>query len=191
MFLGNGEFYFISPYETRATFFSTRTLYDNSFITHHPSLEEKFLRRLFTGIEYLVFKIYHLVVKELDFRYTFEQGRTKARLNAIRDLIGFDSNYIRTFDAIFRARDAFAHSFIDVNEIKYHGIELNICFGHTHSGRMNEQELPNGSPIFMDDVIEIVMPLDKYFKTIQFEQIEKNKFLSIIQKQMTGHTLEP
>src|ERR1700736_4306666 len=68
-----GKFYEISPFGTKISHFVGHTeKHLVNVILAYPNLDEKYLRRLFTGIELLVFKVCHLQLESQRRDYHFE-----------------------------------------------------------------------------------------------------------------------
>jgi hypothetical protein len=103
---------------------------DASYLIAFPDLDEKFLRQAFTGFELVLYKICHIVLEDQRTDYHWETQKTRQRFRRIRTLLSMEdwTSFERLFDNVFFLRDAFAHSFIQLDEIKYDGVPLSDCF---------------------------------------------------------------
>lgn len=182
IFFFPGMFAEISMFGSSIHVFGLRNKNDIlNYITYAPQLDEKFLRRAFTGIEYLLYKLCHIILEYHKTDYHFETQKASARLNRLKEKLPI-SNWIRfrnIFDEIFSARNAFAHSFIDIEDIYFRGEKLEDCFGITHTGGVYIDHDSEGIKIFTDELNELTTPLVNLFVENQFSQIDKQKFFRL------------
>lgn len=173
-----GKFYEVSPFGYSSRHFKYSEHFSQNYILFDHDLNEKFLRKIFTGIELLLFKSIHIILHEQSADYTFEREKTYARLNALRDKLQIDDfcKYKSVFDDVFFVRDAFAHSFIKICDIKYNGVPLDECFGGSHLGKTLWRAIDDdGARCFIDDVKYIFAPLHSLFASVQLQQFDANK----------------
>jgi hypothetical protein len=150
-----------------------------NYILFGPELSEKYLRKLFTGLELVLFKLYHVACKNSEPSVHFEQLKTKQTLNKLRKTLGMPDwdQYTTLFDELFFVRNAFAHSFVELEDIKYFGFPLRECFGDSYLGRSYRGN--EAARIFMDDARAFVQPLITTFSRFQMEQIDKDKLFRL------------
>ncbi len=152
-----------------------------NYITFSPNLTEKFLRNVFTGIEYILYKLCHIILENHRTDYHFETQKTAARVNRLRLHLNVpDWNRFRSiFDELIHVRNAFAHSFLDIEEIKFRGERLDECFGATHLGRSYINHDIDDLRLFLDDLDEFFDPVLNLFVEHQLSQIDKDKFFRL------------
>jgi hypothetical protein len=97
--------------------------------------------------------------------------------------------YMERFDEIQFTRDAFAHSFIDLEEIPYRGVPLSRCFGYTKVGRPGTHDTSFDGKYFIDDVELFFGPIAKAFIARQLEQIDRNKFFRLCDQVLKKRSL--
>jgi hypothetical protein len=185
LFFFPGEFYEISPFGTRITSFISRDVaYLSSYIISYPTLDEKFLRRLFTGIELLAFKICHLLLEGQKRGYHFESESLRKRVHRMKNILEVPDweRYLGIFDEILFTRDAFAHSFMDIFDITYKGIPLKACFDRISNAAM-------GGTIFMNDVRFFFDPIYRVFSQHQLDQVDKEKLFRSCDQLIKRRTL--
>ena len=161
---------------------------NDNHIIFGPNLDEKYLRRLFTGIELVIFKLYHIACTDSDPDVHFEQLKTKQMLNKLRKIIGRDdwTNYVSLFDELFFVRNAFAHSFIELEDIRYKGVKLRDCFGDSSLGRSYDAGLGHK---FTDDARAFVKPLIEVFGRFQLQQVDKRKLFRLCNSVLKNRSL--
>lgn len=184
----------VSPFGSIHRYFwaAADPLNDNHII-FAPALDEKYLRRLFTGIELVIFKLYHIACTDNDPDVHFEQQKTKQMLNKLRKTFGgIDwSEYLDLFDELFFVRNAFAHSFVELEDIRYRGVPLRLCFGQSYLGRTYEAANEEGSRKFADDARVFVRPLIETFSRFQLRQIDEKKLFRICNSVLKERSLTP
>lgn len=189
-----GAMFEVSPFGSVHHFFgiSSREKAPN-YLLFGPELNEKYLRHLFTGIELIIFKLYHIACKNNDPDIHFEQQKTKQTLNRLREIIDQSDweNYVNLFDELFFVRNAFAHSFIDLEKIRYRGVALKRCFGETYLGRYYGPEIGGSCPIFFEDVCSFVNPLIDAFRRFQLKQIDDRKLFRLCNNELKTRNLAP
>jgi hypothetical protein len=176
----------ITPYGTNyAISYSQKQA--RHYLTMHPKLDEKYFREIFTSFEMIIFKICHIFYEDMRHDYTFESQKTSQRLKRLKGLAGFEDwdAYQKLFDEIWYVRDAFAHTFIELNEVCYRQVPLNACFGTTYTGAVyDEVEFR-----FSEDVEKMFDPLLALFMTRQVEQIDSKKFTALCDAALRPRTL--
>ncbi|MEA2895454.1 MAG: hypothetical protein QOJ84_1069 [Bradyrhizobium sp.] len=151
---------------------------DASYLIAFPELDEKFLRQAFTGLELVLYKICHIVLEDQKTDYHWETQKTRQRFRRIRTLLSVEDwkSFERLFDNVFFVRDAFAHSFIQLDEIKYDGVPLSDCFGDSYLGHTRRDGEIHGARIFTDDLTKLFEPIMRLFCEHQLKQIDAKKF---------------
>jgi hypothetical protein len=185
LFFFPGKFYEISPFGTKLTSFAAKdTAYLSNFILSWPALDERFLRRLFTGVELLVFKICHFLLENQSRSYHFESERLRKRVRRIESLLEVADwrSYLEILDEILFTRDAFAHSFLDIFDITYKGKPLRICFEDRTSAA-------TGDVTFMDDIRFFFDPIFRVFLQHQLSQVDKEKLFRACDQLIKRRTL--
>jgi hypothetical protein len=85
LFFFRGQFYEISTFGANIHYFSCRGRNDtDNYILAFADLDEKYLRRLFTGIELVAFKLCHLAVEGQRRDYHFETERLRQRVKKLK-----------------------------------------------------------------------------------------------------------
>jgi hypothetical protein len=178
----------ISPYGTRLAMCMPVRAADH-YLTMHPKLNEKFLRTVFTGFEFILYKLCHICFENHRHDYEWESEKTRARFKRVCDLLTVvdKAKYKTLFDEIFFVRDAFAHSFIELVEIKYRGKPLSDSFGNTFIGGSHR----NAEHIFVDDLNELFTPVMELFMQHQMKQIDANKFAKLCNRLVNKRSLAP
>ena len=105
--------------------------------------------------------------------------------------VGNWREYVELFDEIFYVRDAFAHSFIDIENVKYRHVRLVDCFGNLYLGVSMRDAENHGARIFMEDVAALFAPIIRVFETIQLKQIDEKKFAKLCDRLMMSRSLAP
>jgi hypothetical protein len=183
----------ITPYGTRLSIVYSHGKKVDNYLLAHPDLTDKFLRQIFTGFELVLYKVCHIHIYEQSREYHWETEKTRQRIRKVKKLVAIDNwqEYLELFDEIFFVRDAFAHSFIDIDDIKYRHVRLADCFGDSYLGRSMRSAAEYGGRIFMDDVAALFAPIMSVFETIQLKQIDERKFAKLCDRLMTSRSLEP
>jgi hypothetical protein len=161
----------------------------SNFLTMHPELTEKFLRTIFTGFELILYKVCHIVIEQQRADYEWESEKSRTRFRKVIGLLKLDNEdrYKKLFDELFFVRDAFAHSFVEIDKIKYKYVPLSECFGHSFIGYSR----CNADDIFVDDMNELFEPLMELFKRYQLAQIDASKFAKICNGLVNQRSLAP
>lgn len=178
----------LSLYGHKISFSSPSPNTDNHLIKH-PDLGEKYLRRVFTGFELLLYKLCHLLFEQGRFDYKWETEKSRSRF---RKILGqFDTNdraaLADMFEEIFYVRDAFAHSFVDLADIIYRDIPLKHCFGETYLGG----DYDHAPFRFIDDLNFLYSPFVAKFREMQWHQFDKNKFGAVCSAHIAKRSLGP
>jgi len=186
-----GAMFEVGPFGSVHHYFLLKTDAENdNYLLFGPNLDEKYLRRLFTGIELIVFKLYHIACTRSDPNVHFEQFKTKQLLNKLRDIFNLQNwtEYTELFDELFFVRNAFAHSFVDLEDITYRGVPLRDCFGDSYLG--HSYDLYSDSiRKFTDDVRAFVRPLTESFCRFQLEQIDTEKLFRLCNSILKARSL--
>jgi hypothetical protein len=187
-----GEFYEIGPFGAKAHYFRSRGVAaTNSYILHLPDLNEKFLRRLFTGIELVAFKLCHLAIENQRRDYHFESEHLRQRIRKLKRILTVEdwNQYVSTFDEIQFTRDAFVHSFIELEEIPYKRVPLAHCFGYTSVGQRGTHDVSFEGKYFVDDVRYFFEPISQAFIERQLGQIDEHKFFRLCDQALKKRSL--
>jgi len=167
----------------------------SGFLTHDQDIDDKYFRKLFTGIEFIAYKLCHIIEYNFNYEYNFETEKAIARIKKLSKRFcelkcGLDEQlYISNLNEVWFVRNSFAHSFVDLEIIKYRGVELRRCFGKSCKGRgdiFNEGFCGN---IFMNDVHSLLEPLVSLFVYYQLEQIDSNKFFRLCDHRLKEKSL--
>ena len=183
LFFFPGKFYEISPFGTKLTqFIAKDPAYLSNYIIAYPALDEKFLRRLFTGMELLAFKLCHLLLKNQKRGYHFETEKFRVRLRHMRNFLSVSDwdHYVDICDEILFTRDAFAHSFLDIGDITYRAVPLRRCFD-----RLSHFD----GKAFMEDVRPFLGPIHSLFERHQLRQIDADKLFRSCDELIKRRTL--
>jgi hypothetical protein len=184
----------VSPFGSIHRYFwaAADPLNDNHII-FGPDLDEKYLRRLFTGIELVIFKLYHIACTDSDPDVHFEQLKTKQMLNKLRKIFNRADwvDYVELFDELFFVRNAFAHSFVELEDIQYRGVPLRDCFGESYSGRSYGSDHEEVSHKFTVDARLLVKPLIETFSRFQLQQIDRKKLFRLCHSVLKERSLVP
>jgi hypothetical protein len=165
----------------------------DNYLIAFPDLDEKFLRQAFTGFELVVYKVCHLVLENQKIEYQWETQTTRQRIRRLESLLAMPDwkMFSGLFDDIFFVRDAFAHSFIDLKDIKYRGVPLDFCFGDSFLGARRRKAEAQGARIFTDDLTELFDPIMKLFREHQLKQIDAKKFHKLCDRLLMSRSLAP
>jgi hypothetical protein len=183
----------ITPFGTRLGIVFSHGKINENYLVAHPELDDKFLRQIFTGFEFILYKLCHIHFHGQSRDYQWETEKTRQRIRKLETVLTVASwaNYLELFDEIFFVRDAFAHSFVEIEEIKYRGVPLSDCFGDSFRGHSMRDAAAHGARIFMDDVSALFEPIMHVFKTIQLRQIDEVKFAKLCDRLMISRSLAP
>ncbi len=183
----------ITPYGTRLSIVYLHRKNEENYLLAHPEPTDKFLRQIFTGFELVTYKLCHIHLHQLSRDYHWETEKTRQRIRKIKRCIAVNDwdEYVELFDEIFFVRDAFAHSFIDIEDIKYRHVRLADCFGDSYLGGSMRDAERYGARIFMDDVAALFAPIMSVFETIQLKQIDERKFAKLCDRLMASRSLAP
>lgn len=68
--------------------------------------------------------------------YTFESSTTFKRFKRLQSCISVTNwgEFFKSFEDFWYVRDAFSHTFIDLDKITYRDVPLDSCFGYTYTG---------------------------------------------------------
>jgi hypothetical protein len=158
---------------------------NQNHVTRWPELSEAFLRNLFTGTELLAFKACHIIFENQRYDYNWETEKTRIRVKKLLKHIDPSSaaDRIADFEEIFYTRDAFAHTFVEIKNIKYKNTPLEYCFSKdsVHSTDFN----------FIDDVDVFLKPIFGIFIERQWEQFDKNRFCALCDAEVRTRSLGP
>ena len=161
------------------------------YITIRPELDEKFLRKVFTGLELILYKICHVILEDQRRSYNFEHQKTTPRFNRLKEHVQVENwlYYREIFGEIISARNYFSHSFIDVEKIPYRGVPLDVCFGRSSKGR-RQGFLPSTLGFtFVDDLRFLITPLLNLFSSHQLKQIDREKFFKLCDHLLKSRSL--
>jgi hypothetical protein len=155
---------------------------------------KKSLRRIFTGIELFLFKLRVLTDTSLGRRYDFESEKVLQRFNKLMNSGIIDRKFQKTFAEINHTRDAFAHSFLDVEDLNYRGHPLSACFGASYlSSRLDRRifKSSNMDGVFMFDVGEFTDALIAKFCEVQFGQLDVEKLFMLCDRLLRERKMLP
>lgn len=88
-------------------------------------------------------------------------------------------------------RNAFAHSFVALEDIRYRGVPLRLCFGQSYLGRTYGAEDEVDGRKFADDARAFVKPLIETFSRFQLRQIDKKKLFRLCNSVLKERSLAP
>jgi hypothetical protein len=113
-----------------------------------------------------LYKLCHIHLHGQSREYQWESKKNRQRIRRLKTVLNVSSwsDYTEGFDEIFFVRDAFVHSFIEIENIKYRGIPLSECFGNSYLGDSMRGAAADGARIFMDDVTILFEPIIMYSK---------------------------
>jgi hypothetical protein len=186
-----GAMFEVSPFGSIHRYFLLKAdARDDNYLLFGPNLDEKYLRRLFTGIELIVFKLYHIACTSSNPNVHFEQFKTKQLLNRLRTILNLQNwaEYIEIFDELFFVRNAFVHPFVGLENITYRGVRLRDCFGDSYLGHSYDLDSDDVRK-FTDDVRAFVKPLIENFCRFQLEQIDKEKLFRLCNSILKARSL--
>ena len=166
---------------------------DAIYLIAYPELNEKFLRQVFTGFELVIYKICHIVLEDQKANYNWEKETTRQRMRRLEPILGLPNwdEFYRIFDDIFFVRDAFAHSFVPLNDIKYNGVPLSQCFGESFLGHTLDDAAQHGARLFTDDLKKLFEPIINLFCQHQLKQIDAQKFYKLCDRLLMSRSLSP
>jgi hypothetical protein len=180
----------ITPFGWSITRFSMR---ERHYLLSQPELNEKFLRQAFTGFELVVYKICHLALEGQRYDYHFESQKLAQRFRRLRQIVDVPnwSDFAKLFDDISFVRNAFAHSFVPVEELLYCDMPLSECFGNSYLGHTLREAESLGAKIFTDDLTELFSPVLDVFHKYQLQQIDEKKFEKVCDRLLMKRSLSP
>jgi hypothetical protein len=188
-------FYELSTFGARIHHWMARDQNDYNFLMHDARLDEKSLRRIFTGIELIVFKLFVLSTEGLSSRYDFESEKTKVRFGKLVRARVLDEAFRDVFDEVLFTRNAFSHSFLDVGEIAYKTKPLHDCFGVSGVGRVHlnhdQFDNPNDTGVFLFDTKRLTDHLVDRFRAVQFKQIDQEKLFKLCDRLLRERKMLP
>jgi hypothetical protein len=167
---------------------------DVNYLIAFPELDEKFLRQAFTGFELVLYKICHIVLEGQKAEYQWETQKTRQRLRRLRSLLVTVpdwTEFTHLFNDIFFVRDAFAHSFIPLEDIRYNSVPLRECFGDSYIGHTRRDGQSRGARIFTDDLGKLFEPIMTLFCQHQLKQIDARKFHKLCDRLLMSRSLSP
>ncbi|WP_298952054.1 hypothetical protein [uncultured Methylobacterium sp.] len=165
----------LTPYGYKIHLFSTGLGTDDNYIFNQPKLNDEYLRLLFTALDFITYKICHLYLENQDKKYGVTSETFSRRFGRLKQVLQVPNwnDYENLFKSIRDTRNGFAHSFIDVENLNFNGLELRYCFGDVFNGPSLST---SGHPNFLDKAKELYGPLDSAFKARQFDQIRREDF---------------
>jgi hypothetical protein len=166
---------------------------DAIYLIAYPELSEKFLRQVFTGFELVIYKICHIVLEDQKANYSWEKETTRQRMRRLESILGLSNwdEFYGIFDDIFFVRDAFAHSFVPLENIKYNGVPLRECFGESYRGHTLDDATQYGARLFTDDLKRLFEPIINLFCQHQLKQIDAQKFFKLCDRLLMERSLSP
>jgi hypothetical protein len=188
-----GKCFQITPFGASFALTMTTMGSDNNYLLTFPELDERFFRQVFTGFEFVVFKVCHIVLEEQKADYHWETEKTRQRIRRLQPLLNISDwdNYFQLFDEIFYVRDGFAHSFTPLDRLKYKGVPLSECFGKSFNDIDRRAAEQFGAGIFTDDLAKVFDPVMNLFTQHQLKQIDSLKFEKFCDKLLTPRSLSP
>lgn len=160
-----------------------------NYLTFNPEFNEKYLRKLFTGFEFLAFKLCKLHYHRDEYRYLFESEAISKRIKKIIKIFNVNSKMKKDMYSLIGTRDMFAHSFIDLEHIRFEDCELQYCFGSSYTGeRIGDSE---NTESFVQRSNEIMDFLVGKFVEVQKLQIDSSRFFSALEKVAFTRKLMP
>jgi hypothetical protein len=181
----------ITPYGTQFSIALRGYRNADNYLLIHPCLNENFLRRAFTGFEFVVFKLCQLYFENNRHDYRWETESTRVRMKKLVPVVAPASqlDYTELFDNIFYVRDAFAHTFIEIEQIRYAGTQLEECFGYAYTG--SHLDAAKATFTFVEDLNSLFKPIMLMFMKQQYGQIDKNKFYKLCDRLVIRRSLAP
>lgn len=165
-----------------------------NYLMHGIQLDDASLRRLFTGIELLVFKLICLRT-EVGKRYDLESESATVRFGKLVKAGVLPKSLKDAFDNITWTRHAFAHSFLEAHELPFRNVPLEDCFGTTFLGGQHLDETMFASDqqigVFIFEVQHLTDTLIECFRPVQFKQIDIDKLFSICDRLLRPRKLLP
>jgi len=188
-----GKCFQVTPFGASFASAWSKARRSDNYLIAFPDLDEKFLRQAFTGFELVVYKVCHIVLENQNAEYQWETETTRQRIRRLQSLVSVTDwdSFFRLFDNIFFVRDAFAHSFIELKDIKYHGVPLDVCFGESFLGARRRDAQAFDARIFTDDLTALFDPIMKVFCAHQLKQIDATKFHKLCDRLLMSRSLAP
>lgn len=153
----------------------------NALMTTSFSLSDSNMRHFFVLLEFLVFKLVHIIIKNCDHNYKHDEydqeelfgGRIK-QLKKASIITNREKNILYHLKEV---RNKFAHSVNSLEYIYYRDNSLRDSFGASGSCR-----LPYVKHFFVDDAFLITTKLIKSFTEVQRDQFDKKEFILAIER---------
>jgi len=188
-----GKCFQITPFGMSLSLLLSMNQQTDNYLIAFPELDEKFLRQAFTGFELVVYKICHIALESQRTDYHWETEKTRARFRRLQPLLALPdwNSYFELFDEIFFVRDAFAHSFIPLVDIRYRQVRLDDCFGESFVGHTRDAAATYGARIFLNDLRTLFDPVMNLFKQYQLKQIDSSKLFKLCDRLLMARTLSP
>jgi hypothetical protein len=189
IFFYDGKFFQFSQFGFSMRFFGSKNVDKESkanFLITGFDLNEKSLRNLFTGIEFILYKLVQLAVEPRPHRYNIEKERLSVRFAKLRNS-GFLQSVDRdVFDEIVFCRNAFSHSFVEIDAIEYFDIQLALSFDHakwlSNFQRFGHDEDERPERFFSHDVRDVTNIMINEFRPIQYKQMDVDKLHMLLKK---------
>jgi hypothetical protein len=174
----------------------TRILTSRSdhYLLAHAQLNEAYLRRVFTGLELIVYKLCHIALEDQRPEYHFESQKLAQRFKRLKSLLNVPdwAEFASLFDDISFVRNAFAHSFVPIEDLLYCDVPLKRCFGDSYLGRsFNDEEHAGSARIFTNDLKRLFDPIMKMFYEKQLLQMDSRKFVKLCDRLLMKRSLSP
>lgn len=93
----------ITPYGTRLAIVMSRGKGRVNYLLAHPQLDDKFLRQIFSGFEFVLYKLCHIHLHGQNREYQWETEKTRQRIRSLETVINVANwaEYTELFDEIF------------------------------------------------------------------------------------------
>jgi hypothetical protein len=181
-FFFDNDFFSLSPYGYQIHSFSRHDRADclpANMLAHDMELNEKSLRLLFTGIEFLLYKQVQLCLEDHPERYQVNSEDVSVRYSRLRNKGMLQELDDKTFSELLQTRNAFAHSFVDIRNIEYFRSKLWICFDSSAVERalsaQRARPIRRPTRLFKDDAIKVTNELVSEHQTVQMKQVDHRK----------------
>jgi hypothetical protein len=187
-FFYDNNFFYLSPFGFKLSnyslFMNDKSCLPSNFLASNLQMDVKSLRTLFTGIEFLLYKAIQLRLEENPYKYSIESEKASARFSRLRNqgqLKNVDEN---EFNEIMKTRNAFAHSFVDIEEIEYSKSELEYCFESSRfehlATKFNLDRKARPTRFFKSDATALTNELIREHQEVQMNQIDGQKLNSLL-----------